>query len=124
MSTWRKICEEIIEAGGKATKRPWRWEYGTDDRGQPYGGLIYTAGGVSMRRQIARIMRLVDVEGDTEYIVSAANNADRLARAYLALAKRYTGAVSAGRKGYAGKVLAKLWQQSADPEGGGDGDGI
>lgn len=77
--TIEQVCREIIEAGEKATKRPWttsgEYKKTIDYKIHTPSGRAWTIGDAIYHEQ----------DFDCEYIVTAANNADKLARACLVM---------------------------------------
>lgn len=92
MTTCQKVCEEIIEAGEKAAARPWQNGYTID-------GIFchpYSEYDVTFLGEMKKLC-------DESFVILAANNADRLARMVLAMARDYPDAQ--GR-------LDRMWEQS------------
>lgn len=74
-----QICKEIIEAGEKASQRPWKMS-GEFKKSMSY--KIHTPSG---REWMIGDAIYHEIDRDAQYIVIAANNADKLARACLVM---------------------------------------
>lgn len=102
--TWRKTCEEIIEAGEKATARPW---YALQD----------DANGVAQASTQEWVCHGC-TEEEQEYITIAANNADRLARMVKTLTDKLRDGFDDGDRADGetlremDKRLDRMWEQS------------
>jgi hypothetical protein len=104
MEDWRRICEELIEAGEKATVRPW-WDHVGGVRGGDGDG-----DGV-----IGAIDDSIHIGSDDKiYLLLAANNADRLARFVLLLAEGH-GYVACMTAEQQAASLHRLWSETINP---------
>lgn len=112
MCEWRKICDELIEAGEKATARPWRSLGDVSGPGSLDQNFILGASQFGSPPEYAgpKICEVTvdprDGCRDPEYLILAANKADQLARMVLAMARDYPD--SQGR-------LDRIWEKCVDP---------
>jgi len=97
MCDWREACEQIIEAGEKATERPW-------DFRDPHLGSKWWQTVIFDEAERNEIATVRSTTEDGTYVWLAISNADRLAEVLLRLANG-DGVVSPER-------ITRLWRES------------
>jgi len=112
MSDWRKVCEGIIKAAGKASKRPWFCGLDRDIHGNDiaYLGVV---GSPERERVLHTKARGEKYVPNTDYVRLSANHADRLAR----FAMRLVELIDEGWVGPkdAERWASEIWEETAKP---------
>lgn len=90
-TTLKQLCNEVIESAAKATARPWEW--GTTVTPTPQC-RVYSIADTSYKH-VAVVGNDLHEHLDSNYIVLAANNSEKLARALLVMEEAVNGALVA-----------------------------
>src|SRR5579875_3389835 len=88
MTHLQRTCNEVIESGKKATKRPWVYDVGNSEIEQKDTRCVVCPINISYRHGLEPgEFNAIDPFYDGEYITIAANRAETLASALLVMEK-------------------------------------
>jgi hypothetical protein len=120
MTTLKKLCNEVIAAGEKATKRPWKFDNTTFYSGRHDDEIYYPNKETGHREIMVRVPRAQTQKEDPKgadlcnFVVTAANHAENLARALLVMeeALKYVASAKDQRPGYLATTLVENADQA------------